>query len=142
MRIAIKRVDPKLPLPKYETSGSAGFDFVVREGAVIKAGDIALLPANTIVQIPEGYMLIIAARSSTPRRTGLVIPHGIGIIDSDYCGPEDEVCIQVWNPTSDDVEVKRGDRIAQGLIMCVERAEWQEVEEIVAPTRGGFGSTG
>ena len=71
-----------------------------------------------------------------------MVPHGIGIVDSDYCGPEDEVMVQVWNPNAEVVIVKRGDRIAQGVIVNTVQAQWEEVDEMDAPSRGGFGSTG
>ena len=50
--------------------------------------------------------------------------------------------VQVKNPTSDEVTVKRGDRIAQGIVVNFEQVEWEEVQEIDGPSRGGFGSTG
>ncbi len=106
------------------------------------ANSFALVPGNVIVQLLPGYALLVASRSSTPRRTGLVAPHGIGIVDSDYRGPEDEVMVQVWNPTAETVTVKRGDRIAQGVIVNIEQVWWEEVDELDAPSRGGFGSTG
>ena len=142
MRVQITRVDPTLPLPQYATSGSVGFDLITRTDTTIAPGQMGLVPANVIVTVPPGHMLLIAARSSTPRRTGLVVPHGVGIIDRDYCGPEDEIRVQVWNPTDRPIVVRRGDRIAQGILVKVATAEWGETEQADAPTRGGFGSTG
>ena len=142
MKIKIKRLDSSLPLPRYETGGSVGFDLVTREDTVVAANSFALVPGNVVVQLPLGYALLVASRSSTPRRTGLVVPHGIGIVDSDYCGPEDEVMVQVWNPNAEVVIVKRGDRIAQGVIVNTVQVQWEEVDEMDAPSRGGFGSTG
>ena len=142
MKVKIKRVDKHLPLPVYETSGSVGFDLLAREDVVVKPGEIVLIPANVIVQVPNGYALIIASRSSTPKKHGLIKPHGIGIIDNDYCGPEDEIKIQVTCLKDHPVEVKRGTKLAQGLFVRVDRLEFEEVEELNNPTRGGFGSTG
>ena len=142
MKIKIKRLDSSLPLPRYETGGSVGFDLVTREDTVVAANSFALVPGNVVVQLPLGYALLVASRSSTPRRTGLVVPHGIGIVDSDYCGPEDEVMVQVWNPNAEVVIVKRGDRIAQGVIVNTGQAQWEGVDEMDAPSRGGVGSTG
>ena len=142
MNIRIKRLDTSLPLPRYETDGSVGFDLVTREDTDVEPNSFALVPGNVVVQLPPGYALLLVSRSSTPRRTGLVAPHGIGVIDSDYCGPDDEVMVQVWNPTSKAVTVNRGDRIAQGIIISTEQAKWEEVDEMDAPSRGGFGSTG
>lgn len=142
MRVKIKRIDIELPLPVYETHGSVGFDLIAREDMRVHSGMIELIPANIIVEVPEGYMLMLASRSSTPRKKGVMQPHGIGIIDLDYCGPEDEIKIQVYNFTEEVQEIKRGDKIAQGVFVKVDRPEWEEVEEMTNATRGGFGSTG
>lgn len=142
MKIKIKRVDKELPLPVYETGGSVGFDILARVETVVPAGKIALIPGNIIVEVPEGYMLTVASRSSTPLKKGLLTPHGIGIIDKDYCGPEDEIKIQVYNFSDNDVVIARGDKIAQGVFVRVDTFEWNEVEVMQKPTRGGFGSTG
>lgn len=141
-QIKIKRVDPKLPLPRYETSGSVGFDILAREEIEVKPGEIELIPGNIVVEVPEGYMLIVASRSSTPRKKGLLTPHGFGIIDHDYCGPNDEIKIQVLNFTKEAVTINRGDKIAQGVFVKIDKMDWQEVEEMEKNDRGGFGSTG
>ncbi len=141
MKIKIKRIDKDLPLPCYETGGSVGFDILARTDVTVEPGRVALVPGNIIVQVPEGYMLTVAARSSTPIKRGLLTPHGIGIIDRDYCGPEDEIKIQVYNFTKEPVKIKRGDRIAQGLFVRVDKFEWNEVDDTGVKSRGGFGST-
>ena len=66
---------------------------------------------------------------------------GVGVIDQDYCGPQDEVLVQVYNFTARPVTVARGERIAQGLFVRVDRAAWEETTAAERPTRGGFGST-
>ncbi|EKD48037.1 MAG: Deoxyuridine 5'-triphosphate nucleotidohydrolase [uncultured bacterium] len=141
MQARIKRVDNSLPLPKYETDGSVGFDITARESVTIKAGTIELIPSNIIVEVPKGYMLIVASRSSTPRKHGVTPPHGFGIIDHDYCGPEDEIKIQVYNFSEKDVVIERGTKIAQGVFVRMDKFEWEEVSEIKKDSRGGFGST-
>ena len=104
-RVKIQRIDKTLPLPVYETRGAVGFDLLARETVTIEPGKIELIPGNVIVEVPEGYMLAVASRSSTPRKKGLTFPHGFGIIDHDYCGPEDEVKIQVYNFATESVTV-------------------------------------
>ncbi len=141
MKIKIKRIDKTLPLPKYETAGSVGFDLICRESAEIPPQSIVLIPANVIVETPPGYMLMVCLRSSTPRKFGLMMPQGVGIVDNDYCGEEDELKIQVYNFSSNPVTVERGDRIAQGIFVRVDAAQWSEVHRIDSETRGGFGST-
>ncbi len=142
MQIAIQRVDKTLPLPTYATPGAIACDLITRETTVIAPGEIALVPGNVIVKIPEGYGLIIAPRSSLPRKKGLSFPHSMGVIDADYHGPKDELLVQVLNITKEPVTVERGERIAQALIIKLEKAEWVEVDDHGAPTRGGFGTTG
>ncbi len=142
IKIRIKRVDASLPLPSYQTNGSVAFDFLARVETVIGPRSIALIPANVIVCTPPGHMLVIASRSSLPLKKGLIIPNGIGILDQDYCGPEDEAKIQVYNLTENPVKIERGERIAQGIFVKIEQAEWQETDALVAKSRGGFGSTG
>ena len=141
MKVKIKRLDKALPLPKYETSGAVGFDLLCRESVTIEPQTVGLIPANVIVETPPGYMLLVALRSSTPRKLGLLIPHGVGVIDQDYCGEGDEIKIQVYNFTSQLVTVECGDKIAQGIFVRVDGAEWLEAADMCSETRGGFGST-
>lgn len=140
-KVNIKRVDKSLPLPVYETSGSVGFDIIARENAEIPPKEIKLIPGNIVVEVPKGYMLMVASRSSTPKKKGLTPPHGLGIIDHDYCGNEDEIKIQVYNFTDEPVIVERGEKIAQGVFMRIDKLEWEEVDEMSQDSRGGFGST-
>lgn len=142
MDVSIQRIDTTLPLPRFESTGAVGFDLITRVTTVIEPGKIALVPGNVIVKVPKGYALLILPRSSLPRKKGLICPHSIGVIDQDYHGEKDEILVQVQNTTDNPVTVERGERIAQGLFVKVERAEWKEVNSHGAETRGGFGSTG
>lgn len=139
--VNIKRIDTDLPLPTYATAGSVGFDLLCREDTEIEPRTIELVPCNVIVHIPDGYMLLISMRSSTPRRKGLLIPNGVGVIDQDYCGEGDELMAQVLNFREEAVTVTRGERIAQGIFIPIMRVSWNEVSEM-GQGRGGFGSTG
>jgi dUTP pyrophosphatase len=141
MKVKIKRIDKSLPLPVYETAGSVGFDLLAREDTAIDPGSIELVPANLVVEVPKGYMLALVSRSSTPRKKGLIKPHSIGVIDQDYCGDGDELKIQVYNFTKDPVTVEKGEKIAQGIFMRVDKFEWEEVDSMNNSDRGGFGST-
>lgn len=142
LKAKIKRIDKSLPLPQYETGGSVGFDILARVEIEIPPKEIKLVPGNIIVKVPEGYMLMVASRSSTPRKKGLTPPHGLGIIDHDYCGSQDEIKIQVYNFTDNSVIVQRGEKIAQGVFIKIDKLGWEEVEEMEDNSRGGFGSTG
>lgn len=142
MKVKIKRIDESLPLPVYETSGSVGFDIIARTDVEIKAKEIGMVPSNLIVEVPEKYMLVVASRSSTPSKKGLTPPHGLGIIDHDYCGPNDEIKVLVYNFTEKPAKIAKGEKIAQGVFVRIDRFEWEEVKEISGQSRGGFGSTG
>ena len=142
MQVRISRIDKELPLPRYESAGAVGFDLITRETTVIEPGKIGLVPGNVIVKIPEGFALMITPRSSLPRKKALVCPHSIGVIDQDYHGEDDELLVQVQNISGEPVTVERGERIAQGIFVRVEQAQWKEVESHDKETRGGFGSTG
>jgi len=142
MQVKIKRIDPTLPLPVYKTTGSVCFDLSVREGATIAPGELARLPLNTVVQTPAGYMLMLVPRSSLPaKKPGLIYPHGVGVIDQDYCGPEDEMKLQVMNVGSSPITVERGEVIAQAGFVKIEKAEFIEEDQLASMSRGGFGST-
>ena len=71
-----------------------------------------------------------------------MVANGVGVIDPDYSGPNDEVIVQVLNITSAEMHVTRGDRLAQAIVLPAPRVSWQKVTEIRAVARGGFGATG
>ena len=142
MRLKIRRLDSTVALPSYGTDESAGFDLSSSQDVTIAAGRIALIRTGLVIEVPTGHFLAIFARSSTPLKRGLMVANGVGVIDPDYSGPEDEVMIQVLNFSEADVHVKRGDRLAQGIVLAAPRVSWHEVEHIRTATRGGFGATG
>jgi dUTP pyrophosphatase len=141
MKVSITRIDKSLPLPSYESNGATGFDLITRKTTVIHPGTIGLVPGNVIVKVPDGFTLLIVPRSSLPRKKALICPHSLGVIDQDYCGPEDELMVQVQNVSDHPVIVERGERIAQGLFVKAEKAQWIEIENNAEKSRGGFGST-
>lgn len=141
MKVRIHRLDPTLPLPAYQTAGAAAFDLAASTDMTIEPGQVTLVPTGLVVEVPRDHYLAIFARSSTPIKKGLIVANGVGIVDSDYCGPEDEIKIEVWNFRSEPVTVRRGDRLAQGMILPVARVEWDEGDGSEKKTRGGFGST-
>ena len=142
MRLKIKRLDPTVALPAYGTDEAAGFDLAAAHDITVRPREIALVRTGLVIEVPTGHCLAIFARSSTPLKRGLQVANGVGIIDPDYNGPEDEVMVQVLNVTDRDVQVRRGDRLAQGIILPAPRVTWDEVAEIGEVTRGGFGATG
>jgi dUTP pyrophosphatase len=142
LSIRIRKLRPDVRLPAYETAGAAGFDLAAAEDVAVEPGVVRLVPTGLAVEVPGGFFLGIFARSSTPLKRGLMIANGVGVVDSDYCGPEDEVKIAVLNFTASPVRINAGDRIAQGIVLAAPRVTWIEATELAARSRGGFGGTG
>lgn len=143
MNIRIKRIDSSLPLPEYQTAGSVAFDLYARTKTTIPPWIPTIIPANIIVEVPEGFFLMLASRSSTPKKKSLMIANSIGVIDQDYHGDKDEIGIQVLNFSQSDIIVEKGERIAQALIVKIAKVKhFEEVASIKKTSRGGFGSTG
>lgn len=140
MKIKIKRIDKSLPLPAYQTEGAVAFDLYSRIDVTIPPRTLERLPTNVIIAIPKGYMLEIKDRSSTLKKKGLLV--STGYIDTDYCGDEDEILLQVYNMRDEDVKVEKGERIGQGAFVRVDIGEWEEVDTMGSNNRGGFGTTG
>ena len=143
MDIAVKVLDPDLPLPSYARPGDAGADLVAREDAVIPAGGgRALVPTGMAVAIPEGWAGFIQPRSGLALRHGVTCLNTPGLIDSGY---RDELKVLLVNTDpEDDYEIHRGDRIAQLVIQRVEAVAFLVVDALPSTSRGGggFGSTG
>lgn len=143
MNLKIKLVDSTLPLPSYQTTGAVAFDLYARTDMVVPPFKATIIPTNIIVKIPKGYFLMLASRSSTPLKKSLMVANGIGVVDQDYCGEEDEIGLQVLNFSKQDVEVKRGERIGQALLVKITKADKiVQVSSMSKKSRGGFGTTG
>jgi dUTP pyrophosphatase len=140
--VRIRRLRDDVSLPAYESAGAAAFDLASAADVTIAPGTVRLVPTGLVVEVPAGMFLGIFARSSTPLKRGLMVANGVGVVDSDYCGPEDEVKIAVVNFTAEDVTVRKGDRIAQAMLLASPRVTWEEAGELAARSRGGFGATG
>ncbi|KUK79596.1 MAG: Deoxyuridine 5'-triphosphate nucleotidohydrolase [Microgenomates bacterium 39_7] len=142
MKIKIKLIDKSLPLPSYQTDGSAAFDLYARKSMIIKPRTVAKVPLNVVIQLPENHWLLMAARSSLQTK-GLMLINGIGVGDYDFRGPGDEYQAALFNFSDDEVEIKKGERLTQAIILQRERAQIEEIEEMAEQkNRGGFGSTG
>src|SRR3989344_436838 len=142
MKVKIKLIDPTLPLPTYQTAGSVAFDLYARQTTIVKPWIPTIIPANIILQVPPGYFLMLASRSSTPIKKHLMVANGIGVIDEDYNGDTDEIGVQVLNFSQEDVVIEKGERIAQALLVKIAKVEdFEEVVSINEKSRGGFGST-
>lgn len=141
LTVHVTRIHPEARLPRYESEDAAAFDLSSVADITVEPGGVALVPTGLIIQVPVRMFLGIFARSSTPLKRGLMVANGVGVIDPDYCGAEDEVKIAVMNFTDDLVTVKAGDRIAQGIFLEAPRVSWVEGQPR-EKSRGGFGATG
>jgi dUTP pyrophosphatase len=142
MRIAVKRLDPELPLPRYARASDAGLDLHAAARVVIEPGARALVGTGFAIAIPPGFAGLVLPRSGLALRHGVTVLNAPGLIDSGYRG-EVKVLLVNHDPSAV-VTVERGERVAQLVVQAVERVELVEVEDLAATERGagGFGSTG
>lgn len=141
LTLGIKRFDTTLPLPEYKTAGAAGFDLAARVSVTIPASSVGYVPLNVAIQLPEGTWALLAARSSLHKKN-LMLANGIGVGDYDYRGDGDEYKAAVFNFSSKEVLIERGERIVQMIIVSGQRVVFLEKEKLEDPNRGGFGTTG
>jgi len=132
-----------LPLPAYETPGSAGMDVraAVATPLTLAPGAIALVPTGLALEVPEGFEMQVRPRSGLAARHGITLPNSPATIDSDYRG---EVRVILQNLGAEPFVVERGARIAQFVLQRLPRVVWEEAGELSATARGagGFGHTG
>ena len=141
MELRIRRIENDIPLPEYKTPGAVAFDLAARVPMSILPRGIAYVPLNVAIEIPSGFMVLLAARSSLHKR-GLMLANGVGIIDHDFSGNQDEYRAALYNFTDTEVPIARGERLCQAVLKPIERVSWQEVDDLENPDRGGFGTTG
>ena len=142
MDLPFRRLHPDVALPQRAREGDAGLDLAANEDALVGPGERALIPTGLAVAIPDGHAGLVLPRSGLASRQGLTLSNAPGLIDSGYRG---EVTIAVVNlDPRDPVQIRKGDRIAQLVIVPFGEARPTEVEELPASERGGggFGSTG
>ncbi len=132
---------PNAIIPERATEYSAGYDFSAAAEVIVQPNQIELIPTGIKCQLSPNDWLLLALRSSTPRKKGLMLANGIGIIDADYYNnPDNEghIMFQVYNFTDCPVIVREGERIGQGVILPYDKV----YGDMTQTTRtGGFGST-
>ncbi|MDR1237535.1 MAG: dUTP diphosphatase [Propionibacteriaceae bacterium] len=140
--IALRRLDPGLPMPSYAHPGDAGADLPLREDVLIGPGQRVLVGTGIAVAIPDGWVGLVHPRSGLAARCGLTIVNAPGTIDAGYRG-EIKVCLLNTDP-SQPIRLNRGDKIAQLLFQRVAQAKFVVVDELDDTSRGmgGYGSTG
>lgn len=143
VRIVIEPHGQGLPLPAYETDGSAGMDLraAVQEAITVAPGARELIPTGIRIALPPDTEAQVRPRSGLAIRHGISMVNSPGTIDSDYRG---EIHVILINLGDSDFIVQRGDRIAQLVIAPVLRAIWTISESLDDTDRGagGFGHTG
>ncbi|MDR2976615.1 MAG: dUTP diphosphatase [Streptococcaceae bacterium] len=142
--IVSKYKDAGIKLPQRATGQAAGYDLEAAETVSIAPGEIKLISTGLKAYMQPGEVLYMYSRSSNPRKKGLVLINGVGVIDADYYNNPDnegEMFFQMYNITEREVIVEKGERICQVVFMPFLVADGDdEVEK--AERAGGFGSTG
>ena len=141
MRVKIKQLHPDALIPQYQTLGAAGFDLHAIEDYKLSAGERVLVKTGLAFELQIGFELQIRPRSGLALKNGISVLNAPGTIDSDYRG---EVGVLLINHSKEDFAIKKGDRIAQGVVARYERVEFEVCEELGESARGtgGFGSSG
>jgi len=143
INVKIKKLHEDAVIPTYGTDGAAGFDFYALEDTTLSPGQTKLIKTGIAMAIPQGYEIQVRPRSGMSLKTTFRVANAPGTIDSDYRG---ECCVIGHNLADGklrNVYIKKGDRIAQGVLSKVPQANFQVVKELDDTDRGsgGFGST-
>lgn len=140
--VPIKRLDPEAVIPSYAYAGDAGLDLRALETLVLKPFERALIPTGLAIAIPEGYAGFVQPRSGLALKRGLSIVNTPGLVDSHYRGELKIIAINL-DPVND-IQIEKGERIAQLVIQEVPVVTLTVVDELDATDRGagGFGSSG
>lgn len=131
-----------MKLPERSTKKSAGYDFYAMENIICKSHEITMVKTGIKAKMEDNETLLLFNRSSNPKKKGLIILNGVGVVDADYYENEEndgEIAGLFYNMREEDVEIKAGDKIMQGIFVKYEKADDDEAE---GERAGGFGSTG
>ena len=143
MKVKVINLNPKNPLPKYETPDSSGMDLRANINTewTVEPGERILIPTGLKMAIPSGYECQIRPRSGLALKKGITVLNTPGTIDADY---RNEVGVIIINHSNDTFTINPGDRIAQAVFNKVEYVELEKVDELDETERGegGFGHTG
>ncbi|MEQ9115709.1 MAG: dUTP diphosphatase [Rickettsiales bacterium] len=143
IKLKISSQSRDLPMPKYETLGSAGMDLMasIDESIILSPGERKLIPTGLSIALPVGYEAQVRPRSGLAIKHGMTVLNTPGTIDSDYRG---EIMVILANLSDVEFKIERGMRIAQIVFAPVTRGEFSVVDNLDSTTRGekGFGSTG
>lgn len=142
-KVKISLLRPEAVCPSYQSAFAAGADLyaAINEDIVIEPMQTVFVPTGIAMEIPEGYVGLICARSGLACKKGLAPANKVGVIDCDYRG---EIMVALYNHGRAEVTVCKGDRVAQILLVPYLTAEFEKSESLSDTERagGGFGSTG
>ena len=143
VKVLVKRLNSKVKIPEYKTSGSSGMDLMafVDNSIKIAPNTLELIPTGLSIAIPEDLEIQIRPRSGLAAKSSISVLNTPGTIDSDYRG---EIKIILFNHGDKKFTVKNKDRVAQMVIAPILKADFEEVDKLPDTIRGigGFGSTG
>lgn len=138
----VKRIKEDIKLPERSTLNSAGYDFFALEDIIFNPESITRVFTGVKCELMPNQVLILANRSSNPSKKGLVLLNGIGVVDADYYGNPDndgEIAFEFYNMLNEPVEIKKGEKLGQGLILAFDKTEDDFVTNV---RKSGWGSTG
>jgi dUTP pyrophosphatase len=142
MSLRVRRLDPEAKLPSRAHEGDAGLDLYALEGDTLGPGERVSLRTGIAVEIPHGRAGLVLPRSGLAERHGIALVNAPGLIDSGYRG---ELRVLLLNTDGGEAcEIRRGDRIAQLVLVAIEAPDVVDVDELELSERGagGFGSSG
>ena len=143
VKVLIKKLDPSISLPKYETNGASGMDLraFIEKPIIIKPKTSCLIPTGLSVAFSKEYEIQIRPRSGLAAKKNISVLNTPGTIDSDYRG---EIKIIIYNHGENDFTVNNKDRIAQMVLVPIVKMDLEETSNLPDTDRGedGFGSTG
>lgn len=142
MIIPLQQLDKDLPVPRNAYVGDGAVDLRSTKDLVLAPFERALVPTGIAIELPVGYAALVVPRSGLALKHGITLVNAPGLIDSNYRG---EIGAIVANMDArEPFEIKRGDRIAQLMIVAVEQPAFEVVDELSETDRGagGFGSSG
>ena len=143
INVMFKKLDERAKVPTYGSAYSAGADLYAlgNDAVTIAAGGTEFIHTGISLEIPEGVVGLIYARSGMACKRGAAPANKVGVIDSDYRG---EIIVCLHNHSAEDVVIENGERVAQMVFAPYFTAEFAERTELSGTERGegGFGSTG
>ncbi len=141
----VNKITEDIKLPERSTLNSAGYDFFAIEDVTLPAKKLTRVMTGVKCELMPNQVLILANRSSNPSKKGLILANGIGVIDADYYGNPDndgEIGFEFYNILDEDVVIKKGEKLGQGIIMKFDKTEDDYISNPYKTRVGGFGSTG